>query len=113
MRNRIQIGFILYVFAVVVVSLIPSRSISTPGGLDKVGHFMAYAIMAYLGLVAFKSRRASILVILFSITLGFALELLQSVISGRDPSIADGIANFIGIFFGAGVYFLIRVAGDR
>lgn len=108
-----QLGFLLCVLAVVVVSLIPSCTISIPGTLDKVGHFMAYAIMAYLGLVAFNSRRASILVILFSFTLGIALELLQSFISGRDPSIADGIANFVGILFGAGLYFLIRVAGDR
>lgn len=108
-----QLGFILYVLAVVVASLVPGQSISTPGVLDKVGHFMAYAIMAYLGLVAFKSRTGSILVVLFSFTLGIALELLQSLISGRDPSIADGMANFIGVIFGAGVYIVTRFIGDR
>ncbi|MGB3714190.1 MAG: VanZ family protein [Candidatus Promineifilaceae bacterium] len=113
MRNKLQLGFIVYVLAVVVVSLVPARSIQTPGPLDKVGHFMAYAIMAYLGLVTFKSRRASILVILFSLTLGMVLEFLQSFISGRDPSIADGMANFIGVLIGAGVFLLIRDSDDR
>jgi VanZ family protein len=108
-----QLGFILYVLAVVVASLVPARSVSTPGAVDKVGHFIAYTIMTYLGLIAFKSRAGSILVVLFSISLGIVLELLQSLISGRDASIADGLANFIGIFFGAGVYIVNKAFSDR
>jgi VanZ family protein len=112
-RNKLQLGFILYVLAVVVASLVPARSVVTPGPLDKVGHFIAYAMMVYLGLVVFKSRRASILVVLFSLTLGIVLEFLQSFISGRDSSIADGMANLIGVIFGAGVYLIINDIGGR
>jgi VanZ family protein len=80
--------------------------------LDKVGHFLAYAIMALWGLSAFRTRRASILVILFCLFLGVGLEFLQQLVSGRDPSVADGLANFIGIFVGIVSYFLWRRATD-
>jgi VanZ family protein len=111
--NKTQLGFAIYVIVVVVVSLAPSRGISTPGVIDKVGHFAVYAILVYLGLTAFKSSKAWIPVILFAIALGVILEFLQASVSGRDASIADGLANFLGVLVGTAIYLLTRDLFDR
>ncbi len=112
MLSRDQIGFFVYAFAVVAVSLYPGQALATPGVSDKVGHFLAYAIMTVWGLIAFRSRRSSILVILFCLFLGVGLEYLQLQVSGRDPSVADGLANFLGVVVGVAVFALWRkIAG--
>ncbi len=110
MSMTLRIGFFVYSLVIVIVSLTPSGALAAPGNLDKVGHFLAYAIMALWGLSAFRTRRASILVIMFCLFLGVGLEFLQQLVSGRDPSVADGLANFIGIFVGSSVYYLWRRA---
>lgn len=110
MSRTLRIGFFIYALAVVIVSLLPGGDLATPGGVDKVGHFLAYAIMALWGLSAFRTRKDSILVILFCLFLGVGLEFMQQLISGRDPSVADGLANFAGTFVGSSVYYLWRRA---
>jgi len=112
MVSRDQIGFFVYALVIVAVSLLPGQALANPGSLDKVGHFLAYAIMTAWGLIAFKSRRSSILVILFCLILGVGLEYLQLLVSGRDPSVADGIANFLGVVVGVGIFALwSKIAG--
>jgi len=112
MLRTLRIGFAIYSLAVVIVSLIPGGDLTAPGELDKIGHFLAYAIMAFWGLSAFRTRRTSILVIIFCLLLGVGLEYLQQLVSGRDPSLADGLANFLGVFVGTLIYFLWRRFAD-
>jgi VanZ family protein len=100
MLTNIRLGFVLYVLVIVVLSLFPSGDTASIGVWDKVGHFLAYALMTLIGLFAFESRRARLLVIIFCLTLGVALEILQALTSAREPSIADGIANVAGVAVG-------------
>jgi VanZ family protein len=108
MLKRTQLGFWIYVLAVIGVSLLPSRALVETGSADKIGHFFAYAIMTFWGLMAFNSRRASVGIILFSISLGITLEYLQLFVSGRDPSLADGLANMFGVSAGVIISWLLR-----
>jgi len=52
-------------------------------------------------------------IILFSISLGITLEYLQQFISGRDPSVADGLANMLGVLAGMIFYWLMRIRIGR
>ncbi|HET6443008.1 MAG TPA: VanZ family protein [candidate division Zixibacteria bacterium] len=113
MLKRTQLGFWIYVLAVIGVSLLPSRALAGTGSADKLGHFLAYAIMTFWGLMAFKSRRAAVVIILFSLSLGITLEYLQQFISGRDPSVADGLANMLGVLAGMIFYWLMRIRIGR
>ena len=96
-----RIGFYIYVLVVIAVSLVPCAGLETPGVLDKIGHFAAYAIMSFWGLVLFRSQGSPLLVLLFCLLLGVSLEYMQLLVSGREASIADGLANFIGVTTGA------------
>lgn len=93
-------SFTLYVGLVAALSLAPKDTLGETGSFDKVAHFTAYFIMALLGLIAFKSSKSKAPLILFCLSVGVVLELLQYFVSGRAPSLADATANFAGVFAG-------------
>ena len=107
MSMSLRIGFFVYSLVIIIVSLTPSGDLAAPGNLDKVGHFLAYAGMTVLGLYTFTFHRAATFVILFSLSLGIALEFLQYFVSGRSPSLLDTVANSVGVFAGAMAHYLI------
>jgi VanZ family protein len=92
--------FVVYVLMVVLVSLLPSGGISL-WHIDKVGHYLAYAGMALLAFLTFKSRVGRVGALIFAVGLGAVLEWAQSFVPGRDMSVVDGIANTLGVITGA------------
>ena len=102
MRNK-RSQFFLFSALILVGSSIPSTSI--PGsfvfGFDKIIHFTEYAIWGTLGLKSnykiFNS--VNIFVLLFGSIFCVFDEIWQSNIPGRDSSLYDVIADFIGIIF--------------
>jgi VanZ family protein len=102
MRNK-RSQFFLFSALILVGSSIPSTSI--PGSFafsfDKIIHFTEYAIWGTLGLKSnFKIfNSVNIFVLLFGLIFCIFDEIWQSNIPGRDSSLYDVIADFIGIIF--------------
>jgi len=102
---RMRLAFALYVLLVVSVSLVPGSGLSF-WHLDKIGHFLAYSGMAILAFLTFNTTTARLLALVLAIGLGAGLEWGQSWVPGRDMSLADGIANTLGVLSGACVFRL-------
>ena len=104
-RQR-QILFWIYIVIIVIVSLTPADSSALPvKHIDKVGHFIAYTVMAILTLVIFEGRGKRIAIILFTFVLAFLLEWGQIFVPGRLSTLTDGITNYLGLLFGFSLYW--------
>lgn len=74
--------------------------------IDKVVHFLMYAVLAMLIMRPLNRVRDSFFIKKFSFTLisgggyGILMELVQWVIPGREASLYDVYANITGIVFG-------------
>jgi VanZ family protein len=101
-RTAWRSASVLLVATVVVASLAPSGAVPVPPvrGLDKLEHFLAYAVLAtwFAGLYP-RSRYLRIGLGLG--LLGLAIELLQQVMGlGREGDPVDLLADFAGIVVG-------------
>jgi VanZ family protein len=92
--------FGVYLAAIVVASLAPPSRVSVMGQHDKWFHLTAYVGLALVAWPALRSptsfRRGLIALAFF----GIALEGLQSLVPGRQPSLLDGAANVAGLLLG-------------
>ena len=94
---------VLLVAAVVLLSLIPGSQGPETGQFDKLGHFLAYAVLAawFGGLLA---RRRYGAVALGLALLGIGLEVLQERVAiNRMADARDVVANVAGIGAGLGL----------
>jgi VanZ family protein len=112
-RQR-QIIFLFYIILIVVVSLVPSDSRSLPiKHIDKVGHFLAYVLMAVLALVSYEKRGGQISAVLLTVVIAVLLEWGQSFVPGRLATLTDGITNILGLLVGVLLYwFYFRRLGN-
>ena len=93
--------FIFYVIFIAILSLTPADSRSLPvDHVDKVGHFLAYTLMAILALVSFKSGNGRIMAVSLTFIIAFLLEWGQIFVPGRVASLTDGITNILGLVTG-------------
>lgn len=97
--------FILYALLIILLSLTPGDPEIGLAGWDKVGHFLAYAGMAGLAFLTFRSKNGRFLALLFTIALGFLLEWIQSFIPARTMGWGDALANSLGVLVGTAVFF--------
>lgn len=103
---------------VATVSLVPARGpeVDLVFGADKWAHAALYAVLGWLG-VRGARRSGAPPIAAWTIALaigglyGAGLELLQGRV-GRDPSVADGLADLLGTALGAGV-LTIRTRTER
>jgi len=102
---RPSVALVLYVLAIIVVSVVPSAGVST-WNLDKVGHFLAYTGLAVLVCLTLGRKAQRIVGLLGSVALGACLELVQSQVPGRDMSLVDGIVNTFGVLAGLLIFTL-------
>ena len=111
-RKLARIAFFVGLVAVVALSLLPQDIVPETGLWDKWNHTLAYAALALSGGAGFKGWRSLLAVAIGLAVLGAGLELAQSVTPDRDGSIADAVANFVGIAIGsaatAGTNALLR-----
>lgn len=105
MNKRIVLT-LAYAAAILALSSIPGSSF--PSGkiftYDKVIHFVEYMGFAIFLSEAFEYKRSIVLVISVAILFGAFDEAYQSIIPGRDLSVADWIADSLGS--GAGAYLM-------
>ncbi len=101
--NSRRLHLFLFSLFIILISSIPGDSV--PGklnfGFDKVIHFIEYSFLGFIclrtKLKLFKSTY--LFTLIFGLTFGIFDELWQSFIPGRDSSIYDVIADFLGICF--------------
>lgn len=117
--GKIALALLVWIAAIVVVvtgELIPGDS--TPMRLldathisDKVMHFTAYLVLAFIPVVGFRLSRgiACAVVMIF---LGVGLEFIQRMV-GRDLEIGDMVANTVGVAIGIALALLARRLRDR
>jgi VanZ family protein len=91
---------VLLVAAVIVASLVPGSAGPDMGELDKLGHFLAYAVLAaWFGGILPRDRY---LAIALGLTLlGIGLEVLQELLAtNREGDPVDVAANVAGVLAG-------------
>lgn len=114
MRRRLWAWAPALVWAAVLFSFSsrPTLPADLGGGLDKVAHFGAFAV---LGLLLAYGALAWRLPIRWPVFLGLAYaasdELHQHFVPGRFPDAADWLADALGV--AAGCFFLYRVRSGR
>ena len=85
------------VLIVIAASLLPFTVTGTQGGVDKLGHFLGYLLLALFGAGVVDAER--ILVVLARVFfLGLALEAAQTLLTEtRSAEWSDVIANTAGV----------------
>ncbi|QQX82598.1 VanZ family protein [Shewanella sp. KX20019] len=99
MINRQNIFKLALAMTLIVVSYLvfskPNYNINTIAHFDKIGHIGSFFVLSYLTYFAFKPRWY-----LLACVLAFYavfIEIVQSQLSYRSASVADFIADMIGI----------------
>ncbi|HEX8984992.1 MAG TPA: VanZ family protein [Bryobacteraceae bacterium] len=115
--GKAAIALLLWVTAAALVStseLLPGDSAAMRwlGMLqisDKLIHFAAYTLLAFIPCFGFRWRTGIALAGL-SIVLGVALEFAQRLVPGRSFEVADMLANALGVATGGALGMLVRRA---
>jgi VanZ family protein len=101
---------VLWLFIVVILSVMPVKGIETGYPTDKIVHFIMYGITSIVFLRNLRSKpsiiKSGILSIILASAVGFAMEIIQSVIPWREFSLADELANISGAVFFTAFYVL-------
>lgn len=93
---------------IIYLSLLPSGEGPDLAVPDKLGHFMAYAVLTFPLTLATGARRWFYAVALACL-LGLALEIAQAAgEAGRQGSGWDMMANLAGSLAGAGIALVLR-----
>lgn len=93
-----QVAFVLCVFSVLVLALVPAPPRLFTTGWDKSNHFLAFSVMAWLGGKAFPQRL--VFVLLGLLAYGALIEILQSLSPTRSAEWFDLVADALGIALG-------------
>lgn len=106
-RAIYAVAFLGTYVAVLVASLVPTRSLPQVSLSDKAEHFIAYAVLAALGARAFPGRPRLLATVL--VANGVGVEVLQQAMAlGRQGEVLDALANTLGIAAGLGAVSLMR-----
>ena len=91
-----------------VLSLAP-LGVSFPSGalhIDKVAHFMEYAVLSVLVMLgvyntfAFSAAKKVLFALISCMVYGIVLELAQNLLPYRSAELGDAFANALGIIMG-------------
>lgn len=103
----IKISAAIVVLTITILSLLPPSSGVEIHVNDKVGHFLAYAVLIInLGLLVRQSNYWKIFVVV--IAYSAMMEFVQGFIPGREVSFYDMLANTIGALIGIGVLIIAK-----
>ena len=88
---------------VAVLSLIPA--LPNVGGSDKLGHFLAYAVLSIAFSLIIRQRKSLGWILFGLIAFGILMEYLQGLTGYRYADPEDAVANSIGVVFGVLFHF--------
>lgn len=101
MRWIVQPAWFISIILVVCLSLTPRIEIPYEvSGADKLAHGLAYAWLAILPFFGFARIGAAFTGAFLMVPLGIGLEFAERYVPGRDFSIADMIADSVGVVLG-------------
>jgi VanZ family protein len=103
----IKASFFLFLIVVTYYSLKSPDSGDLPTN-DKVGHFLAYFVLAGNLFLICDSLYQRQKALLFLVLYGLLMEFIQSYIPGRDASLLDIIANSSGTLLGLGFIYVFQ-----
>ena len=113
-RNIARLSFAIGIIAVTWLSLTPLDALPEIHLWDKLQHLIAYGALAICGTVGFQGRRPRLFVGVGLMVLGCGLEVAQTVVPGRSPSVIDAVANFAGMALGMATTWIgERLVGAR
>ena len=84
--------------AILVLALMPTVPQMPTTGWDKSNHVLAFAVLCFLGCLAYPNRIAAVL--MGSILCGGLIEVLQSFTPYRFAEWSDLLADTIGVIVG-------------
>jgi VanZ family protein len=94
------LGMVVVVISIAVLSLLPGSDLPAQKLNDKINHFIAYGVLAFLAVLG-RYRMSVFKVVLLTIAYGLLLEALQGIMPyGRMASWLDAIANTGGVIVG-------------
>lgn len=101
-RPRLWLGLWILGWALcVALSLLPPIELGAPQDSDKLGHFLAYAMLSTWAVMIFRTRRGQALAALSLILLGIGLEFAQAQLTTtRLGDSRDALANTLGVLAG-------------
>ena len=105
--------WLTFICCVIVGSLAPATSplmvaVASLHIYDKVQHFGAYLVLAFLPAIGFRDRHRGIVAVISIFALGVLLEAGQHFSAGRTVDAADVVANTAGIGCALVIAFPLR-----
>ncbi len=106
MENKFRAGFISVIWIisismVVYCSLVPRVELPVDfWQADKLYHFISYGWLSVLPMIGYSGRKFALTSSFTMILLGVLIEMAQWYVPGRTFSVADIIANTLGVFLG-------------
>ncbi|KAB8190785.1 VanZ family protein [Lysobacter maris] len=104
-RPALWLGaWLALVAAVVTASLLPAAELPAApfDGVDKLEHFLAYAVLAAGAVMLFARGGIHWLLAIALVALGVGLEFAQGALTAsRQADAADALANTLGVLAGA------------
>lgn len=94
-----RLAFIVCLLSVSVLALIPIQEITFTIGYDKGNHFIAFLVLSLL-LAFCNTSYKKVDVIVYLLSYGLLLEVVQSLTTYRQFSFLDLLSDFFGIIFG-------------
>ncbi|MAN62651.1 MAG: hypothetical protein CMI60_11980 [Parvibaculum sp.] len=107
-RRFALVGWAVMMVLIAALSIWPEGVVSDRHHLDKVGHFAAYAALAFLPTLFASSLRQALAIATGVCLIGLSLEAAQFLLPGRVPSLLDATANLAGAIVGTGAGFVAR-----
>lgn len=108
--RALRVGFWLLLLVVAAASLLPAPDLPAAGRVwsDKLLHAVAHGGLALAGMIAHPRRRTLAAGGVFAA--GIGIELLQAPAPTREASLADVVANGLGV---AAAWLTLRLASRR
>ena len=105
---------LLWTLAIVILGVLPTHPVlaATTGNSENsvawLGHFVEYAILAFILAVAADGWRLSVRALVCSalpaVALGWTIEALQAPLPYRDFQVADGFVDVAGVAAGLAIF---------
>ena len=97
----------------VLLLLVFWRALSIPSGVqlllyDKLGHFLVFAVLGFWALKAWETSSQHRFLLGFLAVYGLAIEIAQYFVPYRSFSVADWIADLLGIAFSVILFKLLK-----
>ena len=118
MQIRYSWPALLWSLIILVLTLMPGRNLPKVDffQVDKLVHFFLFGVLMVLSSYALKRAKAltgrpskpTLIACIYSTIFGIMIEVLQLFVPGRSFSLADVLANSIGVGLGYLVFVLLK-----